>query len=122
MRRFLFAAVLLGLSAAACGESPADIAVTTEPPATQPPPVTTTALTKAPPVTAPPVAPDQLVLMVRREGGLVPAEILLDRLPLYMLYADGRLVFRGPQPPSFPASVTSPGPGQHRAIGPSARS
>ena len=43
--------------------------------------------------------------MVRREGGLVPAEILLDRLPLYMLYADGRLVFRGPQPPSFPGPL-----------------
>ena len=43
--------------------------------------------------------------MVRREGGLVPAEILLDRLPLYTLYQDGRLVYEGPQPAIFPGSL-----------------
>lgn len=92
MKRLIYLAVAIAVLAAACGESD------TGPSATTPP--TTTI-----PTTTPPGDPDKQVLIVRREGGLVPPEILFDRLPLYTLYEDGRLVYDAPQAAIFPGPL-----------------
>ena len=100
MRRITLIAVTLALVAAACGESGATPGTgsTVPPPTTGPP----TPVTTNPPAT---VDPTQRLLVVRRGGGLVPPEFLLGQLPLYALYADGRLVYQGATPAIFPGPL-----------------
>lgn len=108
-----FAAVLVFLAvAAACGDGEPGSTPTTTlgttstlpspttgPPATtEPPPSVTT----QPPL---PVDPNRRLLVVRREGGLVPPEFFLGQLPLYTLFADGRLVYQGATPAIFPGPL-----------------
>lgn len=47
----------------------------------------------------------QRLLVIRREGGLLPPEFLLGQLPLYTLYADGRLVYQGATTAIFPGPL-----------------
>jgi hypothetical protein len=42
------------------------------------------------------------VLRVRQEGGFVPPERIVGRIPAVSLYADGRLITEGPQVASYP--------------------
>ena len=106
MRRFALTAVALTVVAAACGE-PGD---TPGSGSTLPPPTTGPIVATAPPTSTttqppPPVDPTQRLLVVRREGGLVPAEFLLSQMPLYTLYAGGRLVYQGATPAIFPGPL-----------------
>ncbi|GGK91307.1 hypothetical protein [Mangrovihabitans endophyticus] len=52
-----------------------------------------------------PAAPagDGLVLRVTRAGGFVPADVMLGRLPVVSVYADGRIITEGPQIAIYPA-------------------
>jgi hypothetical protein len=43
-----------------------------------------------------PGAPDELVLQVTRTGGFVTPEMLVGRLPIVSVYADGRVITEGP--------------------------
>ncbi len=54
--------------------------------------------------TAPP-DPDRVILRVDDEGGFAPAAFALNRVPRFVLFADGRLVFPGPQPAIFPGPL-----------------
>ena len=62
----------------------------------------------SPSSTAEPAAgPDELILRVDHSGGFVTPTMLATRLPLFSLYADGRVVTEGPQvlvypPPALP--------------------
>lgn len=49
-----------------------------------------------------PGADDALVLRVSSAGGFVPASTLVGRLPQTSVYADGRVIFEGPVPASYP--------------------
>ncbi|CAN5916389.1 hypothetical protein BH23PLA1_BH23PLA1_41980 [soil metagenome] len=53
-----------------------------------------------------PADPDQVVLTVTSEGGFVPVEFNLDRMPQFQLMADGTLFFQGPIPEIFPGPLT----------------
>jgi hypothetical protein len=111
MKRLAVMIAALALVAIACGESSGTGTPTTTPPTTVSPPTTTQP--PKPTTTAPttttvppdPIDPDQRILVVHRGGGLVPPEFLLDRLPLYTLYADGRLAYEGARPAIFPGPL-----------------
>jgi hypothetical protein len=47
-------------------------------------------------------AGDGLVLRVKSEGGFVPAERLVGRIPRISIYADGRVISEGPQIAIYP--------------------
>lgn len=49
--------------------------------------------------------PDQVVLTVTSEGGFVPIEFNLERMPRYVLMADGTLYSQGPVPAIFPGPL-----------------
>jgi hypothetical protein len=51
---------------------------------------------------APAAADDAPVIRVRHEGGFVPAERLVGRIPRVSVYADGRLIVEGPQIAIYP--------------------
>lgn len=106
MRRFATLLAAVALIAVACGES-SEPGIPTSPPTTLSPPPTTSAPPPPTTTTTPPLPadPDQRILVVHRGGGLVPPEFLLDRLPLYTLYADGRLVYQGATPAIFPGPL-----------------
>lgn len=83
------AAVLLVLLAlAACADPP----VAGSPPSDAVPP----------PRADLPADPAALVLRVEHVGGFVTPETTLTRLPMYSLYADGRLITQGPVPAIYP--------------------
>lgn len=103
MKRFLAVTVALATIAAACGEGDDSGTPTTSMPTTLSPTTTAAPTTTTTPPT--PVDPDRRVLVVHRGGGLVPPEFLLDRLPLYSLYADGRLVYEGATPAIYPGPL-----------------
>ncbi|HET6529780.1 MAG TPA: hypothetical protein VFH03_04065, partial [Actinoplanes sp.] len=44
----------------------------------------------------PPPAGDDLVIRVRQEGGFVPPERIVGRIPTVSVYADGRIITEGP--------------------------
>jgi hypothetical protein len=49
-----------------------------------------------------PEDPDQVIFRVSWEGGFVTPEMLLGRLPVIAVYADGRVITLGPVPAIFP--------------------
>lgn len=49
-----------------------------------------------------PSDPDAVVLTVGFEGGFAPVDQIYDPLPQYVLFADARLVYQGPQAAIFP--------------------
>jgi hypothetical protein len=52
-----------------------------------------------------PEDPDRVVLTVTSEGGFVPVEFNLDRMPRYVLMADRTLYFQGPTTLEFPGAL-----------------
>lgn len=46
-----------------------------------------------------------VLLTVTSEGGFVPVEFNLDRMPRYVLLADGTLIYQGPVPAIFPGPL-----------------
>jgi hypothetical protein len=52
-----------------------------------------------------PVDPDSVVLRVEVSGGFVPVGYLLTELPVFMLYADGRIVTQGPVAEIYPGPL-----------------
>jgi hypothetical protein len=52
-----------------------------------------------------PVDRDQVVFRVSWDGGFVTPEMLLGRLPLIVVYADGRVVTQGPVPAIYPGPL-----------------
>ena len=54
---------------------------------------------------AKPVDPDQVVFRVTWEGGFVTPESLLARLPIIVVYADGRVITQGPQIDIYPGPM-----------------
>ena len=86
MKRSALLIVSLALVAVACGESDAGSQPTAPPVTSSPATTTRTPATTTPDPT--PGDPDERILVVHRGGGLVPPEFLLDRLPLYTLYAE----------------------------------
>ena len=50
----------------------------------------------------PPAAPDAVVLRVRQEGGFVPPDVLVGRIPQISVYGDGRVITQGPQIAIYP--------------------
>lgn len=49
-----------------------------------------------------PTGPDELVLRVEQQGGFVPFEYTLTRVPSWSLYGDGRVIVEGPQIQIYP--------------------
>jgi hypothetical protein len=47
----------------------------------------------------------EVLLTVTSEGGFVPVEFNLDRMPRYVLLADGTLLYQGPVPAIFPGPL-----------------
>ena len=54
------------------------------------------------PAGAPAAADDAPVIRVKQEGGFVPADRLVGRIPRVSVYADGRLIVEGPQIAIYP--------------------
>ena len=54
---------------------------------------------------AKPVDPDQVVFRVSWDGGFVTPESLLARLPMIVVYADGRVITQGPQIDIYPGPL-----------------
>ena len=59
-----------------------------------------------------PTGPDEVVLRVALEGGFVPVEVNLARIPGWTLYGDGTVIVEGPQieiypPPALPNLLAS---------------
>lgn len=52
-----------------------------------------------------PVKSDQVVFRVSWEGGFVTPEMLLGRLPIVVVYADGRVITQGPQIAIYPGPL-----------------
>ena len=52
--------------------------------------------------------PDDVILTVIDEGGFAPVEMLLGRLPRYVLQADGRLYAPGAVPAIYPGPMLTP--------------
>jgi hypothetical protein len=60
-----------------------------------------------------PTAADRLVLRISTEGGFVPPQTLLQQMPSFSLYGDGRAITQGPQMeiypgPALPSLVETP--------------
>lgn len=49
-----------------------------------------------------PVDPDKVIFRVSWDGGFVSPDMLLGRLPIVVVYADGRVITQGPQIEIFP--------------------
>ncbi len=92
MKRTIPLLLAVVLVTAACGDDDAG----TDP--------TSPTTTGAPTTTAAP-DPDRLVLRITDEGGFAPIEFLVNRMPRYSLYADGTLLYEGPQPAVFPGPM-----------------
>ena len=54
-----------------------------------------------------PVNPDLPIFRVSWEGGFVTPEMLLGRVPMVTVYADGRVITEGPQPAIYPGPLMS---------------
>jgi hypothetical protein len=52
-----------------------------------------------------PVDPDRVVFRVSWDGGFVTPEMLLGRLPIVVVYADGRVITQGPQLAIYPGPL-----------------
>lgn len=52
-----------------------------------------------------PADPEAVVLTVTSEGGFVPVEFNLDRMPRYLVAADRTLYYQGPVPAIFPGPL-----------------
>jgi len=52
-----------------------------------------------------PIDPNKVVFRVTWEGGFVTPEMLLERLPLIVVYADGRVISQGPQIEIYPGPL-----------------
>lgn len=52
-----------------------------------------------------PAKSDRIVFRVSWEGGFVPPEILLGRLPIVVIYEDGRVITQGPQIAIYPGPL-----------------
>ena len=52
-----------------------------------------------------PKDPDKVLFRVSWDGGFVTPEMLLGRLPLVVVYADGRVITQGPVPAIFPGPL-----------------
>ncbi len=104
MRRSITLLLALVIVAAACGDDGSG-STPTPAPTTQPPAPPTTAEPTTPPTTGTPIDPDQAVLTIRREGGLLPPEFVISQLPLFTLYGDGRLVYQAAAPAIFPGPL-----------------
>jgi hypothetical protein len=52
-----------------------------------------------------PLDPDQVIFRVGWDGGFVTAESLLGRLPIIVVYADGRVISQGPQIAIYPGPL-----------------
>ena len=52
-----------------------------------------------------PIDPDQVVFRVSWDGGFVTPEMLLGRLPIIVVYADGRVITQGPQILIYPGPL-----------------
>jgi hypothetical protein len=61
--------------------------------------------TPSPSATPDPVDPNTPVFRVRWEGGFVTPEMLLGRLPIVVVYADGRVITQGPVPAIYPGPL-----------------
>jgi len=60
-----------------------------------------------PPSSAPhPADPNTPIFRVSWEGGFVTPEMLLGRLPIVVVYADGRVITQGPVPAIYPGPLT----------------
>ncbi len=56
-------------------------------------------------MTTAPSNPDEVVLTVTSEGGFVPVEFNLERMPRFLLTAGGTLYYQGPVPMIFPGPL-----------------
>ena len=98
MKRATAIVVVLGLALAACGAG--------ESTDTTGSPDTTGGDGTSGTSTLPPVdAPDEIFLTVTSEGGFIPVEFNLERMPRYMLLRDGTLFYQGPVPAIFPGPL-----------------
>lgn len=61
--------------------------------------------TPAPSVTPDPVNPNTPIFRVRFEGGFVTPEMLLGRMPIVTVYADGRVITEGPVLAIYPGPL-----------------
>lgn len=94
MKRALTLVTVIGIALAACG---GDGAPDTTIPTTGP----TSTAGDSPQETA----DSDVLLTVTFEGGLVPVEFNLDRMPRYVLLADGTLMYQGPIPAIYPGPL-----------------
>lgn len=58
-----------------------------------------------PPESPTPMNPDTPIFRVSWEGGFVSPEMLLGRVPLVTVYADGRVITQGAQPAIYPGQL-----------------
>jgi hypothetical protein len=56
----------------------------------------------SPSSTPKPVDPDTPIFRVSWDGGFVTPEMLIGRLPIIVVYADGRVITQGPQLAIYP--------------------
>ncbi|NND01362.1 MAG: hypothetical protein HKN91_01110 [Acidimicrobiia bacterium] len=91
MKRTLLFAVALALITSAC-------AADSEEPGT-------TTTTSVPGTGAPPANGDDVLLIIRDEGGFAPIEFIINQPPTYTLLRDGTFIFQGTQPAAFPGPV-----------------
>ena len=99
--------MVVALVAAACGsDNAADTTSTTTSPTN--PTTTSSPTTAAGPATTVAGDPDRLILQFTDEGGFVPIEFLLNRMPRFSLYADGTLLSPGVSIAIFPGPILSP--------------
>jgi hypothetical protein len=52
-----------------------------------------------------PTDPNQVIFRVRWDGGFVTPEMMLGRLPIIVVYADGRVITQGPQIAIYPGPL-----------------
>lgn len=96
MKRISLLLLALALVSAACGDSDDGAGATT---------TSTTTTTSAPTTTTPPDGNAELVLQITDEGGFVPVEYNLTRLPRYSVYSDGSLYYQGPVVAIYPGPL-----------------
>jgi hypothetical protein len=94
MKRAMTLFTVLGLALAACGGD--DATETTIP---------TTGPTSTAGDSPQNVSNSDVLLTITSEGGFVPVEFNLDRMPRYVLLADGTLFYQGPVPAIFPGPL-----------------
>lgn len=94
MKRAITLVAVLGLTLAACGG--ADATGTTIP---------TTGPTSTTEGSDQDAGSSEVLLTLTSEGGFAPVEFNLDRMPRYVLLADGTLIYQGPVPAIFPGPL-----------------